>query len=236
MAAGDLTGDGRPDLAYTLFGSEEEAYLRTMLSEPDGHTAGDGRTFSPAQLRVAVGDVNGDGQAELAVGNSGTARHRGRVEIFPGRATGPNLDGARQEINQSTSGVPGTGEDNDEFGDSVTLHDVDDDGYADIAIGVPGEDIGRVVDAGRIVTIPGSARGLATGRTTGINQGTPDIPGSVERGDEFGGYVDYRAGTAAGAVGLMVGAPGEDSGEGRTYVLGDDQAWWFKPSHAGIEV
>lgn len=67
----------------------------------------------------------------------------------------------RLVLTQSSSGVPGTPEAGDSFGASVASQDLDGDGYADLAIGAPGEDIGSATDAGGVTVVWGSARGLA---------------------------------------------------------------------------
>ena len=51
----------------------------------------------------------------------------------------------------------------DRFGASLTAGDFDNDGYDDLAIGLPGEDIGAVVDAGSILVVYGGLRGPQPG-------------------------------------------------------------------------
>ncbi|HET6354629.1 MAG TPA: integrin alpha, partial [Streptomyces sp.] len=46
------------------------------------------------------------------------------------------------------------------FGDVLTAADVNGDGYADLAIGLPGEDTGQVPDTGAVVLLPGGKKGL----------------------------------------------------------------------------
>lgn len=235
VAVGDMNGDQRPDIAYAIRGSEERHYVQAQLSTPDGFETSIRRSYYPDDsMAVTVGDIDGDGFGELGVGHSGESNSEGRVDIYRGARGGPDLESPPQKLRQSTSGIPGTSEDGDSFGSSVSLDDADGDGHADLAIGVPGEDVHGVVNAGRIVTVPGSARGLKTSDAVGIHQGTPGIPGTNEKGDEFGRKVIYRAGLAAGSTGLVVRAFKEDSDEGRTYVLGDDRAWWFSPRHADV--
>ncbi|MGW7255573.1 FG-GAP repeat protein [Streptomyces sp. NPDC054834] len=62
----------------------------------------------------------------------------GRIAWIPGTADGP--DGVRAVfVNQDSAAVPGTAEAGHGFGTDVSVADVDGDGYADIAVGVPGE-------------------------------------------------------------------------------------------------
>jgi hypothetical protein len=58
--------------------------------------------------------------------------------------------------------VPGLTEDGDLFGTSLATGDFDGDGYADVAVGVPGEDDASAIDAGSVTVLRGSRSGLVT--------------------------------------------------------------------------
>jgi hypothetical protein len=83
---------------------------------------------------------------------------------------------------------------------TVPTPDFDHDGFGDLAVGVPGEDVGGDGDAGAVVVLFGSAGGLGGGRL--LTQANP------EPGDRFGSSLDTGELTDAGQ--LLVGAPGED--------------------------
>ena len=70
------------------------------------------------------------------------------------------------------SDLGGANETGDHFGASLAVGDVDGDGCADLAIGVPGEDAG----AGRVVVLFGSATGIDSTRSRSVNQDTPACP------------------------------------------------------------
>lgn len=117
---------------------------------------------------------------------------------------------------QNSSGVPGTNEKGDHWGAAVHLGwvevEVDDDPYPMLvyAIGAPGEDVGKVKDAGAItIMAPGVKPAFA------LNQGL-GLPGVAEAGDQvgaaFGDFQGEYHGTYHGGDGLLVGAPGEDVG------------------------
>jgi hypothetical protein len=59
---------------------------------------------------------------------------------------------------------------------------------ADLAIGVPHEDIGSVSDAGAVHVIYGSffSNGLTSTGSQFWSQGSTGIPGGAEAGDHFG--------------------------------------------------
>jgi len=83
---------------------------------------------------------------------------------------------------------------------TVPTPDFDHDGFGDLAVGVPGEDVGGDGDAGAVVVLFGSAGGLGGGRL--LTQANP------EPGDRFGSSLDTGELTDAGQLGA--GAPGED--------------------------
>jgi len=117
--------------------------------------------------------------------------------------------GRRHQITQATSGVPGSPEVDDAFGDSYAWYDRDRNGCDDLVIGVPGESIGTKRAAGMVIYIPGSASGLNTAKSAGYTQNSPGYPGKVEAGDAFGDSL--AAGTTRqGVPFLLIGAPGED--------------------------
>jgi hypothetical protein len=86
--------------------------------------------------------------------------------------------------------------------------DFNSDGIDDLAVGVPGEDVGSVQDAGAVNVLYGSAGGL-TG--TGSQLFTQPVS-AIEPGDQFGAALaagDFNNDTFAD---LAVGAPTEDVG------------------------
>ena len=177
---------------------------------PGGPESGD--AFGTA---VTSGDFNGNGRADLAIGVpledlSGGA-NAGLVTIVPGRFDG--LDpSAGAQIHQSIGNVAGSAESDDEFGGALAAGDFNGDGYVDLAVGAPGEDIGSTNRAGMVVVLPGSAAGLATSGTIGIHQGSPGVPGATEGGDAFGSALAAGDFNNDGFDDLAVGSPGEDIG------------------------
>ncbi|MEV0317329.1 FG-GAP-like repeat-containing protein [Streptomyces sp. NPDC050658] len=119
----------------------------------------------PAPL---ASDFNGDGYADLAVGVpagsvDGKAK-AGYVSVVFGGENGPGPHGVRR-ITQATVEVPGTPEAGDRFGGAVTTAYIDDDNYADLVIGAPGEDIDTNADAGSVTVLYGTGDGFATANT-----------------------------------------------------------------------
>ena len=66
---------------------------------------------------------------------------------------------------QGTPGLSGQGATGDRFGESWTAGDFNEDGYDDLAIGIPGDNLPGANDAGRVQVLFGSDDGLsATGQ------------------------------------------------------------------------
>lgn len=99
---------------------------------------------------AGLGDVNGDGYADFAVGAYGNSGGRGVVHIFHGAASGPSSTPALSLAGSTASAY---------FGYAVAgAGDVNGDGYDDIVIGAPmasDED-------GRVYVYHGSASGIGT--------------------------------------------------------------------------
>ncbi|WP_225821408.1 FG-GAP repeat protein [Streptomyces naphthomycinicus] len=114
------------------------------------------------------GDFNGDGYRDIAVSAPGAyvagKSAAGQVVILWGGTTDPS-NTRRTLISQDSPGVPGGAEAGDRFGDAVVAQDFNADGYADLAVGAPGEDVGTDVDGGTVAILWGSATGLTSGVT-----------------------------------------------------------------------
>ncbi len=112
---------------------------------------------------LAVGDFDGDGKDDLAIGvpgeDIGNIASAGAVNILYGTNNGLTVTGD-QIWHQDIDGVEGGSEAFDNFGASLAVGDFDGDGKDDLAIGVPGEDIGNIVSAGAVNIIYGSDSGL----------------------------------------------------------------------------
>src|SRR5207247_3058115 len=89
----------------------------------------------------------------------GTVAAAGVVNVIYGSAAGLASAG-NQVWTQNSPGIIDAAEANDHFGDSLAAGDYNGDGFADLVVGVDGEDISAVVDAGVGNVIYGSAAGL----------------------------------------------------------------------------
>ncbi|GGS05319.1 hypothetical protein GCM10010252_50020 [Streptomyces aureoverticillatus] len=151
--------------------------------------------------------------------------------VAPLRTSSPANALAPQEP-QEDPGVPGVGETGDRFGDDIGAGDIDGDGYADVAVGVPGEDIGsgtgRVTDAGSVIVLKGARAGLGGTGARGLDQSKPGVPGASESEDWFGHRVLLTDVDGDKKADLTVTAHGEDG----TYE-NSGAAWVFPGTASG---
>jgi hypothetical protein len=201
LAAGDFNNDGFPDLAASApledVGTTVDAgAVSEIPGSAGGLTATGGqlhteRSFTGPQANdefgfaLASGDFGNDGFADLAVGIPGenieppviTAPDIGAVNVFFGFPDGLFATFEDQHLQ------PSNPERGDRFGMAVAAGDFDNDDSADLAVGVPLEDVGGAVDAGAVNVLDGPVIGLSSDTFT---QDTPGVAGSAEAGDRFG--------------------------------------------------
>lgn len=87
---------------------------------------------------------------------------------------------------QDSPGISSSAEEGDRFGSVLASGDFDGDGFRDLAIGVPWEDLEEVADGGGVHVLYGSRVGLATAGTQFWSQDSTNVPDSGEEGDNFG--------------------------------------------------
>ena len=135
----------------------------------------------------------------------------GTVTVIPGAASRLDVT-ANQRWHQDSLGIADTAESEDMFGFSLATGDFDGSGHDDLAVGVLGEDVGSVEDAGAVNLIYGAGVGLrATGNQLWHQDGT-GIADAAEVADSFGSALTAGDFNASGHDDLAVGAPLESVG------------------------
>ena len=211
--AGDVNGDGYSDVivgAYNYSSGTGIAYIFYGGTGLDNHAdvvltgeaAGNYFGFSVA----GAGDVNGDGYSDVIVGafqNGRGGSNAGSAYIYFG---GASMDNSADLILSGTAAE-------DNFGISVGgAGDVNDDGYSDVIVGAPNNDVGGS-DAGIAYIFFGgyNMQPYAGISFTGVSAGDHFGRSVAGAGDVNGdGYCD-----------VIVGAPDNQSngaGAGRAYI------------------
>ncbi len=230
----DVSGDQRPDF---LTGAPASSLVAAGAGAAYMHSGANGETLTVIRGSAEggafgyavtdVGDLDGDGLAEIAV--SAPWEGPGRVYLFLSstlRDEDGNLFGVRTTADASLT-ITGEAE-GDLFGFSIaSAGDIDGDGYDDLIVGAPGHDAGAAnnISLGKVYLYSGFD-GSLLGSITG---------GSA--GDALGSSVSAAGDIDSdGLADIMIGAPSGDPGaadRGRAYVFYSAslsaEGWPFTP-------
>jgi len=235
LTAGDVNGDGRTDLVVDGFETNTSYGWNTNYFVPGtagGLSVASAQTLKPGII-TAIGDINGDGYGDIVSGagwdsttSDGTpvpdAANGGKVNITYGSASGPATTSG---ITQNTGNVPGASEKGDAFGWDLDMGDINGDGYQDLVVSAPDEDINGIANTGMVTVLYGSASGVkVSSGAQAFTQSTAGVPGNDEKSDLFGADVKLDDVTGDGKADLLVGS----------YENGADGAVTYLPSNGTV--
>ena len=236
LAAGDFDGDGIDDLAVgapivgALFGHVGGGEVQIFDGGPGGLDGGgtlwdqDDPVFGAEEIQardgfgrsLAAGDFAADGVDDLAIGVPGEDDEAASIDdhgIVHVLEFSPGSPASAQLWHQGTAGVAGAREAGDQFGAALAAGDFDGDGAADLAVGVPTEDLTNADDAGAVNVLYGAdGQGLIAAGSQLWTQEATGVAGTPEAGDLFGRALAAGDLQARGRDSLVIGVPGEPDG------------------------
>lgn len=246
LATGDFDGDGLADLAVGVpqesaiqqkrigavnviygaaggFGTRHQVWRQADRFVIGGDTDNSNDQFGSV---LATGDFDGDGYSDLAVGTPlddwGARNDSGTVNVLYGGPDG-GLSGDGDQIwHQNIRDTGLINGDGHRYGGALAAADYNGDGFADLAIGIPGYNVG-VARAGAVHVLYGTARGLGPEGGQLWRKGENGLPGPALEQENFGitlAAADFdNDGLTDLAVGLH-GSPADSTpGAGGVYIL-----------------
>ena len=171
-------------------------------------------------VALAINDINGDGASDLAIGVLGEDSWTGAVAVLYGAETGLTTDDD-QFWTQDSPGVLGEGEPGEEFGHDLVLGDFDDDGFGDLAVGVPHDYLDDIlgIRSGAVNVLLGSPLGITADSDQRWTQDSDGVEGVAGSSDQLGRSLTRGDFNGDRVTDLAIGISGEMDSAGAVAVL-----------------
>jgi hypothetical protein len=218
ITAGNIADAGVVHVAY---GSPSglTAFGDVVLSQNASGILGEVQTGDRFGFALAAGNLGAGLGDELAIGTPrdrvGSVSRAGSVNVLYG---GIGVGAGGNDLwHQDSAGISGVAEISDEFGSALAIGDVGTSARADLAVGVPLEDLDTTTeaDAGSVNVIYGGRNGLTASGNQLWHQNIADIGGTAEPEDHFGASLTVGDFGRESTGDLAIGVPDEDAGGAR---------------------
>jgi hypothetical protein len=234
LAVGDFNNDDFDDLAIGVPGqtvdSEADAGAVVLLLGSSEGLRANGSQFlsldSPGiaadpnaddrfGAAVGAGDFDGDGNDDLIVGvpgkDIGLTTQAGSAYVIYGFGIGVDTFD-HQVFTQAPPAIEESPDAGDHFGGAVAAGDFNNDGFDELVIAAPDEEVNGRDSAGCVHILKGAADGVINQGDRLWTQDSDEIADGTEPGDRFGSALAVGSFDADQFEDLAIGVPGEDTG------------------------
>jgi hypothetical protein len=194
LAVGDVNGDGRPDLVAASTPPIGGTGLGRLTVWP-GTARSVGTPYRieladlglryVADLALDAGDLDGDGYADVAIGDendqAADGSYHGTLVVVRGSADGLTAAG-----HQDVDGALVTGQTNTAFASAISVDPAHDGVPGRVYVGDDYEDVHRLDKAGAVHVFHWDGAGLSTTDVQRITQASPGVPGRPVKHGSFG--------------------------------------------------
>ncbi|MEV4279340.1 FG-GAP and VCBS repeat-containing protein [Actinoplanes xinjiangensis] len=246
LAAGDITGDGRDELAIGIplkdvNGRNDAGAVVVLKGTANGVSSGGTRWISQATAGVPGAAGSGDQFGwSLAIGGIDRNRHQelvisavnerpdtdhlgsGTITQFWGGPSGVSMSKVTMIAGgQITKKINKSNLYLWQIGLDLAIGDVNGDGYGEVVSGVSGAQAGANgnIYGGAVLTIPGRSTGLSATGAIAVTQESTGVAGGTENDDRFGDSIAVGDVTGDGRADVLAGVPGENAGTGTVVLL-----------------